>query len=52
MATPPAIILETQRMDYLQALEKAQMGGTMDDFLHLICKAAERSLDLYLNEGS
>jgi Fic family protein len=45
---PPAIIRKKDRLAYLSALEKAQLGGTRDDYDSLIAKASERSLDLYL----
>ena len=45
---PPAIIRKRDRLTYIGALEKAQIGGSKSDYEKLIAKAAERSLDLYL----
>ncbi|MEM6602925.1 MAG: Fic family protein [Pseudomonadota bacterium] len=45
---PPAIIRKQDRLKYINALEKAQLGGSKDDFLNIIMRAAERSLDIYL----
>lgn len=45
---PPAIIRKRDRSAYLAALEKAQLGGSRDDFDKLIEKAVSRSLDIYL----
>jgi Fic family protein len=45
---PPAIIRTQDSLKYLNALEKAQLGGSKDDYLKLIAKAIDRSLDIYL----
>ena len=45
---PPAIIAKRDRLAYITALEKAQAGGSKDDYLKLIAKAINRSLDIYL----
>lgn len=45
---PPAIIRKRDRLAYLGALEKAQLGGSKTDYEKLIAKAADRSLDIYL----
>jgi Fic family protein len=45
---PPAIIRLRERLKYLTSLEAAQTGGAKDDYLRLIGKAVERSLDIYL----
>ena len=45
---PPAIIRKRDRLAYIGALEKAQLGGSKDDYFKLIMKAVERSLDIYL----
>ena len=45
---PAAIIRKRDRLAYIASLEKAQMGGSKDDFYRLIHKAIERSLDIYL----
>ncbi len=46
---PPAIIRKEDRLAYLGALETAQLGGAREPYDKLIAKAAERSLDIYLN---
>ena len=45
---PPAIIKKEDRLNYINSLEKAQLGGSKEDYLNLIIKAVERSLDIYL----
>ncbi len=45
---PLAIIGQSQRLAYLNSLEKAQLGGSKDDYLQLIGQAALASLDIYL----
>ncbi len=45
---PPAIIRKRDRLAYISALEKAQLGGAIIDYEKLIAKAADRSLDIYL----
>ena len=45
---PSAIIQMRERLKYIGSLEKAQLGGSKDDFLRLISRAVERSLDIYL----
>jgi Fic family protein len=45
---PPAIIRTRDRLAYIGALERAQLGGARSDFDALVAKAAERSLDIYL----
>jgi len=45
---PPAIISKRDRLAYIASLEKAQLGGSRDDYLKMIAKAANRSLDIYL----
>ncbi len=45
---PPAIIRKEERHSYINAIEKAQLGGTLDDFLALVYQAVGRSLDIYL----
>jgi Fic family protein len=45
---PPAIIRKRDRIDYLAALEKAQLGGARDQFDALIMHSVDRSLDIYL----
>lgn len=46
---PPAVISVDDRLIYLRALEKAQTGGSQDDYLQLIARAVEHSLDIYLD---
>lgn len=45
---PPAIIRKEDKLRYLSVLEKAQTGGSKDDYFRLIVKAVNRSLDIYL----
>lgn len=45
---PPAIIRKRDRLAYIGALEKAQLGGSKDDYEVIIANAANRSLDIYL----
>lgn len=45
---PPAIIRKRDRLAYIGALEKAQLGGNRGDYDKIIARAAERSLDIYL----
>lgn len=45
---PPAIIRKRDRLTYISALEKAQLGGSKEDYFKLIVKAVGRSLDIYL----
>ena len=45
---PPAIIRKRDRLAYISALEKAQLGESLADYDKLIYQAADRSLDIYL----
>lgn len=45
---PPVIIDIKEKKAYLAALEKAQIGGSLEDFYSLIYKGSERSLNDYL----
>lgn len=45
---PPAIIRKQDRLAYINALEKAQTGGSKNDYLKLIAQAVTRSLNIYL----
>ncbi len=45
---PPAIIRKRDRDAYIKSLEKAQLGGNLDDFKAFIIKSVDRSLDIYL----
>ena len=49
---PPAIIRKSERGKYLDALEKAQTGGALEDYLHLIYRAVGRSLEIYVEATS
>ncbi len=46
---PPAFIRTRERITYLNSLEKAQLGGSKDDYEKLMAKTIDRSLDIYLN---
>lgn len=45
---PPAIIRKEDRLAYLSALEKAQLGGSKADYEDLVLRAVGRSLAIYL----
>ena len=45
---PMAIIRKEDRQKYISFIEKAQLDGSIDDYLELIYEAADRSLDIYL----
>ncbi|CAN7439857.1 Fic family protein [Rhizobium sp. LjRoot254] len=45
---PPAIIRKEDRLAYLSALEKAQLGGSKRDYEDIVIRATNRSLDIYL----
>lgn len=45
---PPAIIRKEDRLEYVNALEKGQVGNDTNDFYYLIYEAVDRSLDIYL----
>lgn len=45
---PPALIRKRDRLDYINSLEKAQLGGSLDDYQQIIYEAINRSLDIYL----
>jgi Fic family protein len=49
---PPAIIRKRDRLAYINALEKAQLGGSKDAYEKIIAKATERSLDIYLKAAN
>ena len=49
---PPAIIRKSERGKYLDALEKAQTGGALEDYLQLIYRAVNRSLEIYVEATS
>lgn len=45
---PPAIIAPKDRLIYIKSLEQAQLGGSLDDYLHLMYQAIYKSLQIYL----
>lgn len=49
---PAAIIRKRDRLAYISSLEKAQLGGSKDDYLKIIAKAVDRSLDIYLKAAN
>lgn len=49
---PAAIIRKRDRLAYIGSLEKAQLGGSKDDYLKIIAKAVDRSLDIYLKAAN
>lgn len=49
---PAAIIRKRDRLSYISSLEKAQLGGSKDDYLKIIAKAVDRSLDIYLKAAN
>ena len=49
---PAAIIRKRDRLAYIGSLEKAQLGGSKDDYLKIIEKAVDRSLDIYLKAAN
>ena len=46
---PPAVIKVSNRVEYIQAIEKAQNENILDDFYSVIAKAVDESLDTYLD---
>ncbi|GAA0437445.1 Fic family protein [Lentibacillus halophilus] len=46
---PPIVIKVENRLNYYEALDKAHTQKDYDDFIQLVTKEAESSLDLYLN---
>ena len=46
---PPAVIKVSNRVEYIQAIEKAQNENVLDDFYEVIANATNESLDTYLN---
>ena len=49
---PAAIIRKRDRLAYISSLEKAQLGGSKDDYMKIIAKAVDRSLDIYLKAAN
>ena len=45
---PAAIIRKRDRLAYIGSLEKAQLGGSKEDYLKIISSAVNRSLNIYL----
>ncbi|MBM7624258.1 Fic family protein [Sporohalobacter salinus] len=45
---PPVIIRNEDRVSYYESLDKAHTTGDHEDFIKIIRKALNRSLDLYL----
>lgn len=45
---PPAIIRKSDRLLYIGALEKAQLGGSKAPYEQIIARATMRSLNIYL----
>jgi len=48
MGYPAAIIRKRDRLAYIDSLEKARLDGQKKDYLKIIAKAVDRSLDIYL----
>ncbi|OGQ33455.1 MAG: cell filamentation protein Fic [Deltaproteobacteria bacterium RIFCSPHIGHO2_12_FULL_43_9] len=44
---PPALIRKRDRLQYIKSIEKAQLGGSQEDYLGIIIDAVERSFDIY-----
>lgn len=49
---PAAVIKKEERLKYLNSLEKAQLGGSKEDFYELIFGVVNRSLDMYLEAAT
>lgn len=45
---PPALIRKRDRLRYINALGKAQLGGSKDDYYKIIVTAIDRSFEIYL----
>ncbi len=48
----PALIRKRDRMKYISSLEKAQLGGSKNDYYKIIQDAVNRSMDIYLDAVS
>ena len=46
---PPAVIKVSNRVEYIQDIEKAQNKNILDNFYEVVAKATNESLDTYLN---
>jgi Fic family protein len=44
---PPVLIRKRDRVPYLNSLEKAQLGGSKEDFFEIIAKGVGRSFEVY-----
>jgi hypothetical protein len=44
---PPALIRTRDRLPYLKSLEKAQLGGSKEDYLKIISRSVERAFAIY-----
>ena len=49
---PAAVIRKRDRLAYIGALEKAQLGGSKDNYFKIIARAVDRSLDIYLKAAA
>jgi len=49
---PPAIIRTRDRLKYIDSLETAQLGGSIEPYLDLIGRAVDRSLAIYLKAAA
>ena len=49
---PAAIIRKRDRLAYIESLEKAQLGGSRNDYFKIIVQAVDRSLDIYVKAAS
>ena len=47
-----AVIRKRDRLAYIGALEKAQLGGSKDNYFKIITRAVDRSLDIYLKAAA
>jgi len=45
---PPAIIRKEERKEYIESIEKAQLGGSLNNHYTLMYESVNRSLDIYL----
>ncbi len=45
---PPALIRKEERKTYIDSIGKAQLEGSNDDYYKIICKAVNRSFDIFL----
>ena len=48
---PAAIIRKRDRLAYISSLERAQLGGPRDNYLRIVGRAVDRSLDIYLESA-